>query len=347
MKIALVAPPWFTVPPRKYGGIEYVVGILADGLVDKGHSVTVFTVESSQTKARKWWIFEDERIGTLKKEPTPFLTEAIIHALGSYMEIESEGDYDVINDHTWKEGLLSAYFLKMNVIHTIHSPMDAENRKFYSLFVGSDRVKFIAVSEWQREALQGLNYLGTIYNAIPVEDYPYCENKEDFFLYIGKFNEDKAPHIACKVASELGIKLILAGKIHTIHEKHYFDKKIKPYLSDKIIYEGEVSDERKKELLCKAKALLFPIQWEEPFGLPIIEAMACGTPVVSFSRGAAPEIILDGKTGFLAKNYKEFVDKVKRVEEIDPRDCRRRVEEKFSKEVMVSNYERAYKRSME
>ncbi len=343
MKIAIVVPPWFEVPPKGYGGIEVLVGLLADGLVDKGHQVTLFTVSSSKTKAHMFKVFDEEMRFYLDAPPSSFLNTALTHSLASYLEI-SRGEYDIIHDNTWKEGLCSATFMDIPVVHTLHGPFNEENKRFYSLFKDHLRIYFVTISNYQQTCLPDLNYVAMVYNGINFPEYPYSEKKEDFFFYIGRFNEEKAPHLACEVAEKFGGRLILAGKVNEKAERNYFDQYIKPHLSDKIEFVGELGQwsKEKMTLFSHGKAFLYPIQWDEPFGITMAEALACGTPVVTFKRGSAPEVVAHGETGFVVETMDEFVDAVKHVNEINPRKCRERAEKMFTARTMVDNYERVY-----
>lgn len=344
MKIAMVLPPWFKVPPEGYGGIEIIVSLLADGLVGKGHEVTLCTVASSSTKARIFNVFNEEMKSYLDGSPSSFMNIALTHVLASYIEL-AKGDYDIIHDHTWQEGLSCAAFIDTPIIHTLHSPLDEESIRFYSLFKDYPGIYFVTISNYQQTCLPGLNYVATVYNGIDLPRYPYSEEKEDFFFYMGRFNEAKAPHIACEVAEKLGKKLILAGKVYEKAQRSYFDQYIKPHLSNDISYVGELGhwSEEKMRLFSGAGGYLYPIQWDEPFGISIVEAMACGTPAVIFKKGAAPEVIDHGITGFVVETMEEFIDAAKHIDEISPEACRDRVENMFSARRMVDNYERVYR----
>lgn len=343
MKIAMVVPPWFKIPPEGYGGIEVIVSLLADGLIDKGHEVTLCTVSSSSTKARIFKVFDEEMKSYLDGPPSSFLNIALTHTVASYIEV-SKGDYDIIHDHTWKEGLSCAAFIDTPIIHTLHGPLNEENVRFYSLFKDYPGIHFVTISNYQQTCLPGLNYAATVYNAVDFPRYPYSEEKEDFFFYIGRFNDEKAPHLACEVAEKLGGKLILAGKVHEEAERNYFDQYVKPHLSDDISYVGELGhwSEQKMRLFSRGRAYLYPIQWDEPFGITMAEAIACGTPVVTFKKGSAPEVIAHGITGFVVETMEEFIDAVKHIDEISPQACRERAENMFTARGMVDNYERVY-----
>ncbi|MHC1588731.1 MAG: glycosyltransferase family 4 protein [Methermicoccaceae archaeon] len=346
MKIAMVAPPWFSVPPERYGGIETVVSVLTEGLVANGHDVDLFTVGNAKTKANVFSVFDHPMREYLDALPASFLNTAVSHVIGSYIEI-SKHSYDIIHDHTWKEGLCCGAFIDTPVMHTVHGRFDDENRRFYSQFVGYSGVHFTTISKFQQSQLPSLSYAGIVYNAVDIRKFPYVERKEDFFLYLGRFNPEKAPHLACEVAETQGLRLYLAGKINEKDEREYFDSHIKPHLNDKIVYIGEVSEGMKIELLSKSRGVLLPLQWDEPFGLVMIEAMACGTPVITFNRGAAPEIVEDRITGYVATTMDEFISGVENVDKISPKRCRERVEKMFSAASMTAGYERAYANVLE
>ncbi len=343
MRIAMVVPPWFKVPPEGYGGIEVIVSLLTEGLINKGYEVTLFTISSSTTKAHIFSVFDKEMKDCLDSPPSNFLNVALTHSLASYIEI-SRGEYDIIHDHTWKEGLCSAMFMDIPVVHTLHGPFNEENKRFYSLFEGYSGIHFVTLSNYQQSCLPALNYAATVYNSIDLPKYTYSEDKEDFFFYIGRFNEEKAPHLACEVVEKLGGKLILAGKVNEEAERCYFEQYIRPHLSDKIKFIGELGhwSKEKMDLFSRSKGYLYPIQWDEPFGITLAEAMACGTPVVTFKRGSTPEVVAHGTTGFVVQTMDEFIDAAKRVGEINPQKCRERVEDMFTVRAMVDNYERVY-----
>jgi glycosyltransferase involved in cell wall biosynthesis len=343
VRVAVIAPPWFKIPPEGYGGIEVIVHLLVEGLVERGHEVFLCTVATSSTRASKCSVFEEEMQALLDAPPSTFLNVAATHSLACY-KAAAEAQVDVIHDHTWKEGLLSAAFIDRPVVHTVHGPFDEGNRRFYELFAGDRRIHFVTISDFQRGHFPGLNYVGTVYNGVLLDRYPYCEEKEDFFLYVGRFNDEKAPHLACEIAEELGAKLVLAGKVHEAEEHQYFNRRIVPFLSSGIQFVGELGhwSEEKMRLFSRARGYLYPIQWDEPFGITMVEAMACGTPVVTFRRGAAPEIVAHGITGFVVHTMDEFMDAARRVDEIDPKECRKRVERRFTADTMVDGYERVY-----
>jgi glycosyltransferase involved in cell wall biosynthesis len=213
----------------------------------------------------------------------------------------------------------------------------------------SDKIYVNSISDSQRSFCPELNYIGTIYNAVEVETYPFRADKEDYALFLGRFSEDKGAHNAIYIAKQAGIPLRMAGKVDPGVDAHYVEERIQPHIDgEMIVYEGEVGGERKRELLSGAKFLLFPIQWEEPFGLVMTEALACGTPVVADAMGAAPEIVRDGEVGVLVGEgeWDEMVEAIVRgrLEGIDPHHCRQYVEERFSVEAMINGYEAAFEK---
>src|SRR4249919_1501072 len=270
MRIAVLAPPWFAVPPTGYGGIEWIVWLLADGLTARGHEVTLFASGDSRTKATLAAIF-DEAPSELIGHSFPDLQ----HALSCYARSE---EFDIVNDHT---GLLGAA-----------GPLYEQIGKV------APGVGLISISLNQRRPEPDLNWVANIPNALDLEHYPCKPHRGDYLLYLGRMSHAKGPHRAVAVAMELGLPLKLAGKMRETKEREYFAEFVEPHLSDRIEYLGEVNHGTKVELLQDARATLFPIEWEEPFGLVMIESMACGTPVIATRHGAVPEVIEeDGRGG--------------------------------------------------
>jgi glycosyltransferase involved in cell wall biosynthesis len=335
VRIAQVAPVWLPVPPRGYGGIEWVVFLLTEGLVARGHEVTLFASGGSRTRARLVSVFEEA-------PTTARIHESyweLAHALAAY---NRHGEFDLIHDHSGSIGPAVGGFTGTPVVHTLHGPATPRARHLYGLM--RERVWFVAISRYQMEQMPELRYAGVVYNGIPLELYPFRQEKEDFLLFLGRASREKGPEVAVRVARRLGARLVLAVKVVEEPEKRYWREVVEPELSGEETVLGEVSPAEKADLLARARAVLFPIQWPEPFGLVMAEAMACGTPVVAFRNGSSPEVIEDGVTGFLVPEGDEdgMAAAVKRVGEIDPAACRRRVEERFSQDVMVEGYLRAY-----
>ena len=335
MKVAQIAPPWFAVPPERYGGIEWVVALLADGLADRGHETTLYASGGSKTRAKLISIFEEPPGASFIGDPW----YDSVQAVSAY---QNASDYDIIHDHSGLVGPAIGSFAGVPVVHTLHGPFTDKAKEFYTLMSG--HLWYVAISEAQRAFCPDLSYAGTVHNGIKVDLYPFREEKEDFLLFLGRVNREKGPELAIEVAHRTGRKLVMAVKMAEEFEKEYWRDVVEPRLdgSEEII--GEITIEEKADLLARARATLFPIQWPEPFGLVMTESMASGTPVLAFPYGAAPEVIVDGKTGFLPTTIDEMCEAVERVGEIKAADCRRHVEEHFSDDAMVEGYLRCYER---
>src|SRR5438105_2435087 len=341
MKIAQVAPPWLAVPPKGYGGIEWVVSLLADGLAEHGHDVTLFATGDSTTKARLEFVFERAPGAKLINDP---LLDAI-HTLYAFRD---PGAFEVFHVHSAFSALAVAACLGLPAVHTVHGPFTPEMRTLYSS-VG-DRVWFVAISEAQRSHMPELRYGGVVYNGVDLARYPFRKDKDDFVLFLGRADPDKGALRAVRAAREAGARLVLAAKVAHPAEIEHWERDVLPALPPDATILGEIALEEKLDLLSRAKAVLFPIDWDEPFGLVMTEAMACGTPVIATPRGSVPEIVVDGKTGFIVsvEDYPaEAAACLKRLNEIDPHTCRDWVQERFSKERMVEGYERVFQRVVE
>jgi glycosyltransferase involved in cell wall biosynthesis len=335
VRIAILSPPWLPVPPTGYGGIEWIVSLLADGLVARGHEVTLFASGDSRTTASLAWVYEhgpSELIGRSLPE--------LRHVLAA---LERAGEFDVINDHSGPLGAAVGGLVQTPVVHTVHGPLDAEPGEVYEA-IGriAPSVGLISLSLNQRRPKPGLNWVANIPNALDLEHYPCKPHKGDYLLFLGRMNHEKGAHRAIAVAMEVGLPLKLAGKVRERRERAYFADFVEPHLSDEIEYLGEVNHGTKVELLQNARVTLFPIEWEEPFGLVMIESMACGTPVIATRHGAVPEVIQDGRGGVIVDTSREFPAALERADGIEPLECRRYVEERFAPKRMVGDYERAY-----
>jgi glycosyltransferase involved in cell wall biosynthesis len=335
MRVAILAPPWFAVPPSGYGGIEWIVWLLADGLTDHGHDVTLFASGDSRTKANLAAVFEhapSDQIGRSLPE--------LRHVFACY---EHAGDFDVINDHTGPLGAVLGGLSKTPVVHTVHGPLNGEPGEVYEgIGAVAPSVGLISISMNQRRPKPDLNWVANVPNALDLEHYPCKPHRGDYLLYLGRMNHEKGAHRAIAVAMELGVPLKLAGKVREPKEKEYFAEFVEPHLGDTIQYLGEVNHGTKVELLQNARATLFPIEWEEPFGLVMIESMACGTPVIATRHGAVPEVIEDGRSGVIVDHFREIPEALERADAIEPLECRRYVEERFAPDRMVTDYEKAY-----
>jgi glycosyltransferase involved in cell wall biosynthesis len=334
MKIAINSPVWLRVPPVKYGGIEVVVDILANKLVELGFDVTLYASGDSVTNAKLRYVY-DEPQGYRMHASLPEL----LHGVQVYKEAKN---FDLIHDHTLGGPVFSS-LVDTPVLVTLHGGFNEETKKYYSNFAND--AYYNSISNYQQSCFPELNYVGTVYNAIDFSRYTFKEKKEDFILFLGRICHQKGTHLAIQAALRSNHRIIISGKIDPGEDSKYFEDKVKPLIDDKmVIYVGEASDEKKKELLSNAKCLLFPIQWAEPFGLVMVEALASGTPVIAFKNGSVTEIIEDRQTGFIVDNLEEMVGAIKIVDEIDSRICRQKSEKKFSPEKMASEYVKIYKK---
>jgi glycosyltransferase involved in cell wall biosynthesis len=335
MKIAIVSPPWFPVPPTGYGGIEWIVWLLAEGLTAQGHDVTLFASGDSRTNARLEAVYPvapSEQIGRTMAD-----LRHLLHVL------QTAGEFDVINDHTGPLGATLGQLVETPVVHTVHGPLNGEPGEVYQA-IGrvAPGVGLISVSLNQRRPKPDLNWVANVPNALDLEHYPCLPHKGDYLLFLGRMNHEKGAHRAVAVAMELGLPLKLAGKVREPREREYFDEFVEPHLGNGIEYLGEVNHGTKVELLQNARCTLFPIEWEEPFGLVMIESMACGTPVIATRHGAVPEVIEDGRGGVIVDDWREIPAVLERADEIDPVECRRYAEERFAPQRMVADYLAAY-----
>lgn len=337
MKIGIVAPIWYPIPPTGYGGIELVVSLLTEGLVDQGHDVTLFAAAESKTKAKLISSFDvapSEKIGQVYPD--------LIHALTAYLDEEK---FDILHDHSGIIGPAIGAFCRRPVLHTLHGPATKESKRLYEMI--SPRIYFNAISEYQRRCFGDINFVATIYNAIDFRNYPFSATKDGYLLFLGRMNPEKGAHLAVEIANRLGERLLMVTKMAEPAEKKYFEEKVKPLIGENTEVIGEIDLNTKANLFKNAKCTLFPIQWPEPFGLVMIESMATGTPVVAIGDGAVPEVIVDGQTGFIVENIEQMIEAVKKIDQIDPKACRSYAEQRFSTKTMVTNYELAYEKILQ
>jgi glycosyltransferase involved in cell wall biosynthesis len=336
MRIAQIAPLWERVPPPGYGGIELVVGLLTDELVQRGHEVTLFATGDSITLAN----LESVHPRAIRVDPK--VKEYSVYEMLQLNSVyEQAQKFDVIHSHVGYSALSYARFVKTPTIHTLHGAFTGDNEK---IFIQARQQNFVSISDAQRKPGVELNYVSTVYNGININDYRFYSKPETppYLMFLGRLSPEKGPHIAIQVAKRVGIPLKMAGKIDGV-DQDYFESEIKPHIDGKHIeYLGEASHSEKNTLLGGAVAMLFPITWHEPFGLVMVESMAAGTPVIANRMGSTPEVIADGKTGFLCNNLNDFVAAIARLPNIDRRTCRQHVEQLFGVQRMVDGYELVY-----
>jgi glycosyltransferase involved in cell wall biosynthesis len=335
LRIAVVSPVWFPVPPRGYGGIEWVVWLLADGLVEAGHDVTLFASGDSQTKAKLSYVY--------KTAPSEWIGRTHWDLSHTLAFAERAAEFDVINDHTGMLGLLLGGLISTPLVHTVHGPLDGEPGELYERTVRLiPTAKLISLSMNQRRPRPGLPWIANCPNALDFSVYPGKPHRGEYLLFLGRMSPDKGCHRAIAVATELGLPLKIAGKQQEPLEQKYFHELVEPHLNARIQYLGEVSHGAKVELLQDARATLFPIEWEEPFGLVMIESMACGTPVIATRWGAVPEVIEHGRSGIIVDSYRQMAAALDEADALDPLEIRRHAEERFAPERMVADYLQAY-----
>jgi glycosyltransferase involved in cell wall biosynthesis len=340
MRIAIIAPPWFEVPPSRYGGIEWVVAMLADGLADRGHEVTLFATGDSTTRATL--------ARTYAHPPSALIGQALPQLHHALCCLDRAGEFDVINDHSGPLAAALACMSATPLCHTVHGPLTGEPGDVYALI---DRVgpgaALISLSENQRSARPGLDWLATCHNAIDMDAYPLEEGDDGYLTFLGRMTPEKGAHNAIEVARETGLPLRLAGKVADVHEHAYFEERIRPRLGGDIEYLGEITHDEKVRLLQRARVTLFPIEWSEPFGLVMLESMACGTPILATPHGAVPEVVEDGRGGFVVDSVAAMAAAVDRAAALPAAGVRASVAERFSPGRMVDDYEAAYARLVE
>lgn len=336
LRIAQIAPLVERVPPKKYGGTERVVYHLTEGLVARGHDVTLFASGDSITSAKLVApISESLRLGRKAHSPT-MVTMMMLSKVYEHMLKE----FDIIHSHLEYLTLPYAHKVRVPTVLTMHGRLDiGEYGKMLGLY---PHMAYVSISDSQRRPVENINWVKTVYHGYPPSSFEFNDKPGDYFLYLGRFSEEKKPQQAIMLARACNIPLKIAAKIDPT-DRGFFDQKIRPLLDHPLIdYVGEVDDIRKVELLKNAKALLNTIDWPEPFGLVMIEALACGTPVIVRGCGSAPEVITHGKTGFICETRLDFINAIHRVGELSRKTCREEFERRFSADTMVSNYEELY-----
>lgn len=334
LRIALVTPPWYSLPPQGYGGIEAMCAALADGLVSRGHDVVTVGAGPRGTRAAHEATYDvppSDRIGDRWPEA--------VHAAEAARFLARE-HFDVIHDHSMM-GPLSAASRKAATVVTAHYKTTGEPGRYYEAIAGD--INLVAISECQRRLAPQLPWLSTVHNALPVDDVPFHPDKGDHLVFLGRMNEEKGVAEAIDVARAAGRRLVIAGKYSEADEQRYFDEFVRPKLGPDVEWVGEIFAADKWALLGEAAGLVFPITWDEPFGMVMIEAMATGTPVVGLSRGSVPEVVDDGVTGFVCDDVDQMVTALDKLDTIDPADCRRHVRDRFDIQAMVGGYEAAYR----
>jgi glycosyltransferase involved in cell wall biosynthesis len=354
MKIAHIAPPWITIPPKNYGGSEIVIYNLVEEQVALGHDVTLFAPGDARTSAKQVSFYPK----SLVEEGIPWAAhpKAFYHL---YKSLEHVKDFDIVHTHLSSSADMYIFPLTAHLatphVTTLHSrfPFDrvrnwvGEADKFYMEWAPS--VPVVAISESAMEEVPyDLDFVGVVHHGIPMQKFrPVKVKRDNFFVWLGRFMPEKGPDLAIEAVRKADVQLVLAGTIdqHLPESVAYFEEKIKPHIDEEQVrYIGPVNMRQKISLLSRARGFLNPIVWEEPFGMVMIEAMALGCPVISFPRGAAPEIVVHRRTGFLVHDVNEMVKFIPRIDGIDRSVAREHVEKNFSARAMAEKYIKVYKK---
>ena len=330
MKIAIISPIAWRTPPRHYGPWERVVSLLAEGLVKENIDVTLYATGDSLTTAKLRSVckapYEEDRELDAKVWESLHISEVM----------EQAGEFDIIHNNYDFLPLTYSGLIKTPVLTTIHGFSSPKILPVYKKY--NKKTHYVSISNADRSA--ELDYIRTVYHGIDIEKFTLNQNRGDYLVYFGRIHPDKGTREAIQVAKTAKMKLVIAG---IVQDKPYFEKYVEPYLNEDVCFIGSVGPEERDKVLGNAYALLHPIHFDEPFGLSIVEAMACGTPVLAFNRGSMPEIIQDGVNGFIVSGVEEMAEKVKEVKKIPRAACRQTVEERFTQEKMVKAYIDVYK----
>lgn len=370
MRIAVVSTPWVPVPPLGYGGTEYVVYHLVEGMVEKGHDVTLFATGDSKVSSKLEYFYPKALGNNLNLKLNPYY---MLNHLYHFFK-NAKNRFDIIHNNSGRFSLFFLDFLKTPVVYTLHGSYTKDIQDEYGIAQSAREallqfkgIPYVSISNKQREGLPELNYAATIYNSIILSEYDFEEYGGEEMIWLGRVTPTKGLDLAIKTAASLKKKLKAVIFVDQ-GEKDYFEKEIKPLMGSQYVEVfDEVKDKKvKSDFLGEAKLLLFPIRWDEPFGIVMIEAMAAGTPVVAFAKGSVPEVVVDGVTGFIV-NYadedrrgdwvvkktgleglEEAVERIYSMPEerylAMRRACREQVEKKFTVEKMVDEYERVYEK---
>ncbi|HEY1455095.1 MAG TPA: glycosyltransferase family 4 protein [Candidatus Dormibacteraeota bacterium] len=345
-RIALIVGPWFPVPPNGYGGIELMAYNLACELHRRGHQVSVIGRQGSKGPFETIPIAPESwapQLGTRDHLPRELLF------LYRAYELVRRRAFDVVHDNSGLTGILmaAATELQTPVIATLHGDLTEAEGEY--LAAVDHRVHLVAISQAQKALVAGVDWRRVVYNAVDPAMYRAVTDpaeKGDYLLHLARISPSKGQHVAIEVARRLNVPLVLAGKIDP-DSTAYFEEQIKPHLGERVTWRENVHGEEKSELLGKARAMLFPLQWEEPFGLAMVEAMVSGTPVIAIPRGAAAELVEPGVTGFLATDADGMVKAFECIQEIDLKRCVQVAAERFGPAQMADGYQSVYERAIE
>jgi glycosyltransferase involved in cell wall biosynthesis len=336
VRIALVAAPWLPVPPPAYGGSEGVIDRLATGFVEAGHDVLLVTTGDSTCPVPKAW--------ARARSAPELMGQSAVELHHLFSAYERVADFDIVHDHTVLGPLYAQGRVRGQVVTTNHGPFTEEINAIYARAVPPTALVAISHDHASRSPVP---VSAVIHHGVRPTDFPVGAGEGDHLLFLGRFSPDKGAREAALAAHEAGVDLIIAAKMRQPDEVEYFHDEVEPLLDSSVRYVGEIGMQRKLELLGSARALLNPIRWPEPFGLVMIEALACGTPVLTLRSGAAPEIVDHGITGFVCDSDAELVSAIDQIGRLDRAACRRAVEARFSAARMVSDHLKLYQRLLD
>jgi glycosyltransferase involved in cell wall biosynthesis len=334
----MVAPPWYPVPPDDYGGIEMVCALLARGLQDRGQDVVMFATGDSEPEVEVAAAVGEHDPARLR------MPEVEAHHL-SFLLDRLPADFDVVHDNSTVYGPLLLQFAGVPIVHTVHGGLEDDDALEVYRSV-HERVHLIAISDAYRRQAPELAWAGTIPNPVEVEEYPLVREKQDYVVFLARMSRVKGAEVAIRAARAAGVEIRLAGPVHD-QDREYFEAEVEPLLDQPgVSMSGPVGGREKAELLANARALLSPVDWEEPFGLAPVEAMACGTPVIAYPRGALCETIVDGETGLLVEDEDALVAAIAEVGRLDPVRCREHVERNYSVPAVAERYDEAFEQAV-
>lgn len=340
LRIAMLAPPWITVPPTGYGGVESVVSALTDELVERGHDVTLFCAPGSLSIAKVETLLQATHDSEIER--SLYEADHVARALALIEPVDGAPAFDVIHDHCGFTTLAMADRLRTPVVHTLHGPFDAATSAFYAHH--GHKATLVAISDAQtRSAPADLAVGSVIPNPIDAQSWRMQTDKAGYLLWIGRITPEKGPHRAIAAAAEAGVPIVLAGVVQP-GQRDYFDREIAPHIDGvSVTFAGEVGGAEKRALFAGAIGLLMPIRWPEPFGMVMIEALASGTPVIAFPEGAAREIVIEGTTGFLVADEREMATAIGALPSLSPSACRSWVLSHCDVAIVAHAYEAVYR----
>jgi glycosyltransferase involved in cell wall biosynthesis len=340
IKIAQVSPLYESVPPKLYGGTERVISFLTEELVKQGHEVTLFASGDSVTSARLIPASES----ALRLNPS--CEDQLVHHIGMLQRVLDESDhFDIVHFHIDYLHFPLSRLMRLPHVTTLHGRLNIPDlQPFYKMF---NDMPVISISNEQRKPLADIHWVGNVYHGLPEDLFQPHYHTGKYLAFLGRVSPEKGLDHAIDISIQSGIPLKVAAKVDK-NDQEYFEQRISKLLEHPLIeFVGEISEKEKNEFLGNAVALLFPINWEEPFGLVMIESLACGTPVVAYNRGSVPELINHGTSGFIVDNPEDAVKAVQNISLLDRQECRKYFEERFSARRMAQDYLKVYSQALE